>query len=115
MAKGENAKAGNMLYKAIEVLKQDKEALVKENEQREKYHEEEKRKLRAEIEGYKRKIVELTEANVLSNLVKKEPTSTKYDSESVSKIKRLELEVEHFKKIISDREKTIDGQKGQIK
>ena len=37
------------MHKAIEILKTEKIAIQKESEQREKFHEEEKRKLRVEI------------------------------------------------------------------
>lgn len=33
----------------------------------------------------------------------------------MTKVKRLELEVDHFKKIISDREKTIENKRVEIK
>ena len=33
----------------------------------------------------------------------------------MTKVKKLELEVDHFKKIISDREKTIENKRIEIK
>lgn len=57
-------------------MKAEKDSVIRESEHREKLHEDDKRRLRVEIENLKTKIKDLSEENILNSLISRQPQAS---------------------------------------
>lgn len=72
MGKQNSQKNSTLVCKMIENMKQEKQNMKREGEQRQKLFEEQRRRYIKEIQAYKRKVVELTEINIMNTMCKVE-------------------------------------------